>query len=321
MVCVCHDQDLEEMSWMVVNGKMIKKLDLIGIIHIYDEEYFTVYRRYNNVYEIVIKDYNNDIYVRKDEPIYKSLQNILCLSDDQMENIYTMNAISFKHNSLLPSSMNHLEEMYWSDIQSEWYGLSMNVGGILEEYYNQKKRRKSEKEVTSKSDDDTDNDTDNDDKGDLKEMNEVEEDSNLPIDLTTTPNSPTNTTTSTIFSTPTQSLKTPITPYTPKKLYTYSSRVSNNNESDASSILSFLKGESLSNEVVYPKKKDEVETVTNKRKWLEESNDSDFVKKEVTENDDEDSSSEQPKQKLKPKKLKNNLLMLCNHTKCRKLEH
>ena len=31
--------------------------------------------------------------------------------------------------------------------------------------------------------------------------------------------------------------------------------------------------------------------------------------------------SEQPKQKLKPKKLKNNLLMLCNYTKCRKLEH
>ena len=27
------------------------------------------------------------------------------------------------------------------------------------------------------------------------------------------------------------------------------------------------------------------------------------------------------KQKLKPKKLKNNLLMLCNYTKCRKLEH
>lgn len=317
MVGVCHDQELEEMSWMVVNGKMIKKLDLIAIIYIYDEEYFTVYRRYNNVYEIVIKDYNNDIYVRKDEPIYQSLQNILCLSDEQMENIYTMNAISFKHNSLLPSSMNHLEEMYWSDIQLEWYGLSMNVGGILDEYYNHKKRRQSEKEVVSESDDDTDDD---DDKGELKEMNNVEEDSNLPIDLTDTPSSPIHTHTHAFFSTPTQTLKTPSIPSTPKKLSTYVSKptkdmyVNKLSEDESANILLFLKGSSLTNEVIYPKNKEELEVVNNKRKWLDESNDSDFVKKEVTENEDEDSP-------LEKSKLKTHSMLLRNHRKCRKLEH
>ena len=135
MVDVYHDQELEELSWMVVNGKMLKKLDLIAVITIYGEEYFTVYRRYNNVYEIVIKDYNNDIYIRKDESVYRSLQDILCLSDEQMENIVTLDAITFKYNMLLPPSMNHLEKMLWSDIQTQWYGVVMNVGGILNEYY------------------------------------------------------------------------------------------------------------------------------------------------------------------------------------------
>ena len=43
MVDVYHDQELEELSWMVVNGKMVKKLDLIAVITIYGEEYFNTY--------------------------------------------------------------------------------------------------------------------------------------------------------------------------------------------------------------------------------------------------------------------------------------
>lgn len=283
---------------MVVNGKVVQKLDLIAMIYIYDEEYFTVYRRYNNVYEIVIRDYNNDIYVRKDEPIYRSIQDILCLSEEQMENMKTENAVTFKYNMRLDKDLYHLEKMLWTDIQMKWYGLVMNMSGILNEYYNRKRKRMNDKSSDSNSDSNSDSDNE---EGGLKEMNEVDdsteassESSTEPIlyssDESTTDTSSNQTPTSLL--TPIKSLRPSIIPYAPKKLCTYSSKKrhnSKNEDSEDGNIMNFLSGKSLSNTIVYPDQEEEYKNYSNKRKWLEESNDSDFVKKEVIKNDDEGS--------------------------------
>lgn len=320
MVGMYHDQELEEMSWMVVNGKMLKKLDLIGVVSIYGEEYFTVYRRYNNVYEIVIRDYNNDIYVRKDEPIYRSLQDILCLSDEQMENIYTKNATTFKYNMELPESMNHLEEMMWSEVQTNWYGLVMNVGGILDEYYNQKKRRQDNKSELNDSEEDSDH-SDNEE-GELKEMNKVEEvveENSNHLDesfINFSSIKPNDEHTHHSLSTPTKLYKNPIIPYAPKKHFTYVSRSKKDNNDvmtdEAANVLLFLSGSSEMNQIVYPDNKKYVDNYSNKRKLLDESNDSDSVKKEVAEEDDEGFSCD---------KLKKHSMKLRNPRKSRKLDH
>jgi len=301
MVDVYHDQELEELSWMVVNGKMVKKLDLIAVITIYGEEYFTVYRRYNNVYEIVIKDYNNDIYIRKDESVYRSLQDILCLSDEQMENIVTLDAITFKYNLLLPPSMNHLEKMMWSDIQTQWYGVVMNVGGILNEYYNQKKRRND-------NSDSDESEEDSDDEGKCTEMNEVEENSNLLTDVSTSQSSPTSLTSDThnteTFSKLINLLTVPTVPTVSTKSCNKSKKKDNKHKSNKPNCKEedvIHRGFSPVNEVIFPENKSNV--YNNKRKYLEESNES--LKKEELQS----GSS-----------LKHKNSMLFHNAKIRKLE-
>lgn len=295
---VDHDQELEELSWMVVNGKVVKKLDLIAIIYIYDEEYFTVYRRYNSVYEIVIRDYNNDIYVRKDEPIYCSIQDILCLSDEQMENMRTVNAVSFKYNNKLDTNLYQLEKMLWTDIQMKWYGLVMNMNGILNEYYNRKNKRMNNKSL----DLDSDSDSDDNGEGELKETNEVDDSTESNTESTTEsvlyhPNESTTDTSSdetpTSLTTPIKSVRIPIIPYAPKKSYTYLSRKMEKNINDVSrneeeNIAKFLSGKSC-NMIIYPDQEEEYKNYSNKRKCPEESNDSDSTAIKTIECDDEGS--------------------------------
>ncbi len=278
---------------MVVNGKVVKKLDLIAIIYIYDDEYFTVYRRYNSVYEIVIMDYNNDIYVRKDEPIYRSIQDILCLSDEQVENMRTENAVTFKYNMGLDTNLYHLEKMLWTDIQMKWYGLVMNMSGILNEYYNRKRKRMNDKSSDSNSDSDNE-------EGELKEINEVDDSTESTTESTTetvlySSNESTINTSSdqtpTSLLTPIKSLKTHSIPYAPKKLCTYLSKKRKNSkkeDSEKENIMNFLSGKSLKNTIVYPDCEEEYKNYSNKRKWLEESNDSDSIVKTTKECDDED---------------------------------
>jgi hypothetical protein len=299
---------------MVVNGKMLKKLDLIAVIYIYDEEYFTVYRRYNSVYEIVIRDYNKDIYVRKDEPIYRSIQDILCLSDEQVENMRTENVVTFKYNMGLDTDLYHLEKMLWTDIQMKWYGLVMNMSGILNEYYNKKRKRMNDKSSDSNSDADSDSDSDNEE-GELKEMNEVDDSTESSTESATesvlySSNESTTDTSSdqtpTSLLTPIKLLRTPIIPYAPKKVCTYLSKKRKNSkkeDSEEENIMNFLSGKSLKNTIVYPDQEEEYKNYSNKRKWLEESNDSDSIVKITKECDDEGLQSLSSLKNIKYRKL------------------
>jgi hypothetical protein len=145
-----------------VNGRIMSKLDLLATVNIYGEHYFTVYRRYNNVNEIVIEDYNGDIYLHKDIPVYKSLQTILCLNDKQMSNRYVERVFSFKYNGKPPTMTREVTEMLWSEIQELWYGVDMDVRGILEDFY---RIRRSNKRWKMEEDDR--------EEGELKEAEEV----------------------------------------------------------------------------------------------------------------------------------------------------
>lgn len=118
---------------MVVNDTIHTKLDTIAEIYIHNIKYFTVYRRYNSVYEIVIKYINNDIYVRKDSTIRQALQDVLCLSGKELWNMYTDQAYSYGHNAPIISLID-LVDSHWTEIQEQYSTIRMNVGGILQDF-------------------------------------------------------------------------------------------------------------------------------------------------------------------------------------------
>jgi hypothetical protein len=135
---------LDAMCEISLNGYTTKKLDFLGTIHIYGVHYFNVFRRYNSVYEIVLEDFHGDFHFHKDYTIRQSLQSILCLSNEQMEGIYTRYATSFKHGSCPMTSMHDAPNMHWSELQQQWQAAALDFGGILEEYHRSCEQIKNE---------------------------------------------------------------------------------------------------------------------------------------------------------------------------------
>ena len=125
---------LDSLCEISVNGQVTRKMDFLGTVTICGRQYFNVFRRYNNVYEIVIEDFNGDYHFHKDYTVRQSLQRILCLSDEQMQGIYAHNVTSFKHNSC-PLTMKDAPTMRWSEVQAQWQAAAMEFRGILEEYH------------------------------------------------------------------------------------------------------------------------------------------------------------------------------------------
>uniref|UniRef100_A0A6C0DE99 Uncharacterized protein n=1 Tax=viral metagenome TaxID=1070528 RepID=A0A6C0DE99_9ZZZZ len=127
-----REQQLNLFSEIVINGKITRKLDFLGTVSIYGWQYFNVWRRYNNPYEIVLEDQNGDFYFHRDCTVRQSLQRILCLTNEQMKNIMTLEVIPFKTQSIAHQNVVNVR---WTEIQQRWCGASINLGGILEEFH------------------------------------------------------------------------------------------------------------------------------------------------------------------------------------------
>lgn len=117
---------------MMPNGHVTRKLDFLGTVRVYGQHYFNVWRRYNNVYEIVIEDFAGDFHFHKDYTIRESIQKVLCLSDEQIRGMYTIDAVSFKHRADVSEDVT---SMRWTEIEHRWYALDMNLGGILHDFH------------------------------------------------------------------------------------------------------------------------------------------------------------------------------------------
>jgi hypothetical protein len=126
---------LHSLSETAVNGEVIHKMNLIGIVRVCGIQYFNVYRRYNSVYEIVVEDANGDFYLQRDGSLRDSIGAVLCLTHSQKYSMYTADLYSFRHGGTPPSHPAAPENMLWSTIQQEWYAIDLNLRGILEEYH------------------------------------------------------------------------------------------------------------------------------------------------------------------------------------------
>jgi hypothetical protein len=123
---------IQEYSSIVVNGEVTYKVDDIATVYINGVYYFKVYRRYNSPFDIMIEDYNGDFHFQKDIPIRCSIQNILCLLDDDLCNMKTESVHSIGHNA--PIYDESFLYLTWGQVVDLYKAVHLNVSGILTNY-------------------------------------------------------------------------------------------------------------------------------------------------------------------------------------------
>ena len=129
-----RENSFRTLSTVMMGNIPVNKLDLIAVISFYGNTYFNVFRRYNNVYEIVLEDLNGDVFMHKDTTVRQSLQQLLCISDEQINMMYTESLMTFKHNGPIPCIV-EVADMRWSEIQENWHGIYVNFIGVLHDYH------------------------------------------------------------------------------------------------------------------------------------------------------------------------------------------
>lgn len=177
-----RDQQLASLSQCAVNGQIVHKIDLIAIIRVCGVHYFNVYRRYNSVYEIVIEDSRSDMFLQTNGSVRTSLQQVLCLSQQDGFRMYSQDLYSFRHGGVPPTSSPAFENMTWSQVQDQWACVDVNLRGVLEEYHAFVRQFYQEQQEQDEDEDDDDDDEDHDDEnGSVKMEEEDEEDySDMP---------------------------------------------------------------------------------------------------------------------------------------------
>jgi hypothetical protein len=123
-----RNQTLMNLSQLAVHNTLQWKLDKIADVRIHGLPYFTVFRRYNSPYEIIVEYINGDTYLQRDTSIRRSLQAVLCLSDQDISSLITNAAHSYRHNGPLTEE---LADQCWLDIQVQYDAIEVDFGGIL----------------------------------------------------------------------------------------------------------------------------------------------------------------------------------------------
>lgn len=163
-------EELARLSEMAVNGRIVHKIDLIGMVKINGRHYFNVYRRYNSVYEIVVEDSNGDFYVQKDSMMRQSIGAVLCLSQEQLHSMYTTEIFSFRHGGTPPDGSRVPENMCWSDVQEEWYAVEIHLRGIWEDPVEEENDAENDADDADDEDDEDEDQEEDEDEDEYADM-------------------------------------------------------------------------------------------------------------------------------------------------------
>ena len=123
---------LDRLSEIIIDGNVTRKLDFLGTIFIHGRHYFNVYRRYNNVYEIVLEDSLGDFHFHRDYTVRESVQRIMCYTDEAISELYANDAVAFKNQAPI---IEQVVDMRWTEIQARYAGAAIRLVGVPNEWY------------------------------------------------------------------------------------------------------------------------------------------------------------------------------------------
>jgi len=124
-----RNDNLLMLATVVVDQMALYKIDKIADVYIHNSLAFTAFRRYNSVHEYVIEYVDGNTYVQKNGTIRHSLEKILYLPKDTLQDIYTRSVYSYKHNAKIEKL--EVSDLTWNDIVSKYGAICVNFGGIL----------------------------------------------------------------------------------------------------------------------------------------------------------------------------------------------
>ena len=123
---------LDRLSEIIIDGTVTRKLDFLGTIFIHGRHYFNVFRRYNNVYEIVFEDSLGDFHFHRDYTVRESVQRIMCYTDEAIRELYADDAVAFKNQAPI---IEQVVDMRWTEIQARYAGAAIRLVGVPNEWY------------------------------------------------------------------------------------------------------------------------------------------------------------------------------------------
>jgi hypothetical protein len=123
---------LQNMCMMMIDGAPVYKFDHVANIKINGTPYFTVYRRYNTIYEFVVEDYRGEFHVFMNEPIRSIVAKLLCLSNQEHNDMAVAYATSYGHNT--PLYGDDVINMPLSVVQNRFVGVNVNLYNVLWSY-------------------------------------------------------------------------------------------------------------------------------------------------------------------------------------------
>lgn len=143
-----RNQNLMLLAQTVINQEIHYKLDKIADIYIHGLLYFSVFRRYNSVYEYILEYVNGETYLHKNKSIRESLRTVFSLSKEQIAPLHTSYFYSYRHTAFLEKV--ELADRTWTDIWKSYGAISVNFEGIFSDFqrvYDAMNRNKEENEV------------------------------------------------------------------------------------------------------------------------------------------------------------------------------
>ena len=114
---------LHDLSFLSICGQSVHKLETLGTVFIDNLKTFNVFRRCNNVYEILLESDDHTIHFHKNYYVLESLHRLL---GSQMEHLEVVAVYSYRHHGALVSpEACHIPTLRWDELHQMWSGASI----------------------------------------------------------------------------------------------------------------------------------------------------------------------------------------------------
>ena len=114
---------LHDLSILSICGQTVHKLETLGTVFIDNIKAFNVFRRYNNVYEILLESDDHTIHFHRNYYVLESLRRLL---GSQMDHLEVVAAYSYRHHgALISPEAFHLSTLRWDELHHTWSGASI----------------------------------------------------------------------------------------------------------------------------------------------------------------------------------------------------
>jgi hypothetical protein len=121
------------MSEIVVNHEPITKVDSLVRIDLYGFWHYTIFRRYNSPYDIMVEDIHRNVVLLERSAtatIRSIMRQLRGISPSEADGIYIANNYALEFGSSDTDILRHALDMPLIDIQRLYSGLFLNLEGI-----------------------------------------------------------------------------------------------------------------------------------------------------------------------------------------------